>query len=42
MMEHYADGDLVNADTAIRYVPVGENLLASWGHKVPFHFLQEI
>ncbi|KAL2788647.1 Glyoxalase/Bleomycin resistance protein/Dihydroxybiphenyl dioxygenase [Aspergillus keveii] len=39
MVEHYADGDLVNAETPIGYMPAGEDSLAVWGPKVPGEFL---
>lgn len=38
MVEHYADGDLVNEDTPIGYVPAGEESLSIWGPKVPEEF----
>ncbi|OJJ37488.1 hypothetical protein ASPWEDRAFT_108363, partial [Aspergillus wentii DTO 134E9] len=40
MVEHYADGDLVNAETPIGYVPAGPDSLAIWGPKVPAAFLE--
>ena len=40
MMEHYADGDLVNQDTPISYVKAGSYSLAIWGPKVPTTFLE--
>ncbi|KAL3460087.1 Glyoxalase/Bleomycin resistance protein/Dihydroxybiphenyl dioxygenase [Aspergillus heterothallicus] len=40
MVEHYADGDLVNAETPIGYMPAGEDSLAVWGPKVPGEFLE--
>ncbi|KAF9884947.1 hypothetical protein FE257_000856 [Aspergillus nanangensis] len=39
MVEHYADGDLVNSETPIGYVPAGEDSLAVWGPKLPAEFL---
>jgi hypothetical protein len=40
MIEHYADGDLVNADTPIGHMPASEDSLAVWGPKVPQAFLE--
>ena len=40
MMEHYADGDLVNQDTPIGYVKAGGDSLAIWGPEVPTIFLE--
>ncbi|GLA67257.1 hypothetical protein AtubIFM55763_010624 [Aspergillus tubingensis] len=31
LVEHYADGDLVDAETPIGYVPVGPDSFAIWG-----------
>ncbi|KKZ68080.1 hypothetical protein EMCG_06292 [[Emmonsia] crescens] len=39
MMEHYADGDIVNKFTPIAYLPAGEESLAVWGPEVPQSFL---
>ena len=39
MVEHYADGDLVNEDTAVGYGPAGHEGLAVWGPDVPTEFL---
>lgn len=35
MVEHYADGDLVNQDRVIGYVEAGSDSLAVWGPQVP-------
>ncbi|RHZ54842.1 trihydroxytoluene oxygenase [Aspergillus thermomutatus] len=40
MIEHYADGDLVNEETPIGYGPAGDESLAVWGPEVPRSFLQ--
>jgi hypothetical protein len=40
MVEHYADGDLVNEDTPIGILPAGHESLAVWGPEVPQAFLQ--
>ncbi|GFF46822.1 metapyrocatechase 2 [Aspergillus udagawae] len=40
MVEHYADGDLVNEDTPIGVLPAGHESLAIWGPEVPLAFLQ--
>ncbi|KAL4806493.1 Glyoxalase/Bleomycin resistance protein/Dihydroxybiphenyl dioxygenase [Aspergillus unguis] len=40
MVEHYADGDQVNEDTPIGYMPAGEDTLAVWGPKIPGAFLE--
>ncbi|KAJ5968758.1 hypothetical protein N7501_005006 [Penicillium viridicatum] len=40
MIEHYADGDLVNNQTPIGYMPAGDESLAVWGPEVPSWFLQ--
>jgi len=40
MVEHYADGDLVNEDTPIGYGPAGHEGLAVWGPEVPSSFLE--
>ncbi|KAF4336948.1 monooxygenase [Fusarium beomiforme] len=39
MVEHYADGDLVNKDTPVSYLPAGNESLAVWGPEVPDDFL---
>ncbi|KAF7180912.1 hypothetical protein CNMCM7691_000041 [Aspergillus felis] len=39
MIEHYADGDLVNEETPIGYGPAGDESLAVWGPEVPKWFL---
>lgn len=39
MVEHYADGDLVNQDTPVGYGPAGHEGLAVWGPEVPREFL---
>ncbi|KIW11425.1 hypothetical protein PV08_10725 [Exophiala spinifera] len=40
MVEHYADGDLVNVDTPMGYGPAGHEGLAVWGPDVPTEFLE--
>ncbi|KAL4941278.1 hypothetical protein BDV06DRAFT_212813 [Aspergillus oleicola] len=40
IIEHYADGDLVNHETPIGYGPAGDESLAVWGPEVPSWFLQ--
>jgi hypothetical protein len=40
MIEHYADGDLVNENTPVGYGPAGDESLAVWGPEVPSWFLQ--
>jgi hypothetical protein len=40
MIEHYADGDLVNDQTPIGYGPAGDESLAVWGPEVPAWFLK--
>ncbi|GKZ85857.1 hypothetical protein AnigIFM56816_000702 [Aspergillus niger] len=40
MIEHYADGDLVNRDTPVGFVEAGEDTLAVWGPKVPAEFVE--
>jgi hypothetical protein len=40
MVEHYADGDLVNCETPIGYVPAGPDSLAIWGPETPMAFLE--
>lgn len=39
MVEHYADGDLVNEETPVGYGPAGHEGLAVWGPDVPTEFL---
>jgi len=39
MIEHYADGDLVNEETPVSYGPAGDESLAVWGPEVPAGFL---
>ncbi|KAF4277199.1 hypothetical protein CNMCM8689_004908 [Aspergillus fumigatus] len=39
MIEHYADGDLVNEETPVGYGPAGDESLAVWGPQVPKWFL---
>ncbi|KAE8374196.1 Glyoxalase/Bleomycin resistance protein/Dihydroxybiphenyl dioxygenase [Aspergillus bertholletiae] len=40
MVEHYADGDLVNEQTPIGYGLAGDESLAVWGPELPPWFLQ--
>ncbi|KAL2855154.1 Glyoxalase/Bleomycin resistance protein/Dihydroxybiphenyl dioxygenase [Aspergillus pseudodeflectus] len=40
MVEHYADGDLVNELTPVGYGPAGDESLAVWGPEVPAWFLK--
>ncbi|KAI6835296.1 hypothetical protein KC340_g5537 [Hortaea werneckii] len=40
MIEHYADGDLVNQDTPVGWGMAGDESLAVWGPEVPKWFLQ--
>ncbi|KAJ5606573.1 Glyoxalase/Bleomycin resistance protein/Dihydroxybiphenyl dioxygenase [Penicillium lagena] len=40
IVEHYADGDLVNNETPIGYVQAGSESLAVWGPEVPASFLE--
>lgn len=40
MVEHYADGDLVNEKTPLGYGPAGHEGLAVWGPDVPKEFLE--
>lgn len=40
MVEHYADGDLVNEETPVGYGPAGHESLAVWGPEVPQWFLE--
>ncbi|KAJ5918025.1 Glyoxalase/Bleomycin resistance protein/Dihydroxybiphenyl dioxygenase [Penicillium verhagenii] len=40
MVEHYADGDLVNQHTPVGYVQAGSESLAVWGPDVPAEFLE--
>jgi len=39
MIEHYADGDLVNEDTPVGWGQAGDESLAVWGPEVPKWFL---
>lgn len=39
MVEHYADGDVINEDTPVGYGPAGDESLAVWGPEVPKTFL---
>ncbi|TKA21733.1 hypothetical protein B0A50_08669 [Salinomyces thailandicus] len=39
MIEHYADGDLVNKDTPVAWGLAGDESLAVWGPEVPKWFL---
>ena len=39
MIEHYADGDLVDENTAVGHLPAGNESLAVWGPEVPETFL---
>ncbi|KAH9863908.1 hypothetical protein J1614_009841 [Plenodomus biglobosus] len=39
MIEHYADGDLVNEDTPVGWGEAGDESLAIWGPEVPKTFL---
>ncbi|KAE8372126.1 Glyoxalase/Bleomycin resistance protein/Dihydroxybiphenyl dioxygenase [Aspergillus bertholletiae] len=38
VVEHYADGDLVNAETPVAHVPAGPQALSVWGPPVPSVF----
>lgn len=38
MVEHYADGDLVNEDTEVATVQAGPQALSVWGPPVPAVF----
>ncbi|OQO07451.1 hypothetical protein B0A48_07148 [Cryoendolithus antarcticus] len=38
IVEHYADGDLVNKDTPVAHVPAGPQSLSVWGPPVPSVF----
>lgn len=40
MIEHYADGDLVNKETPVGWGMAGDASLAVWGPEVPSWFLQ--
>ncbi|PWY75028.1 Glyoxalase/Bleomycin resistance protein/Dihydroxybiphenyl dioxygenase [Aspergillus heteromorphus CBS 117.55] len=40
MVEHYADGDLVNDETPIGYMPATNESLAVWGPDVPASFME--
>ena len=35
MVEHYADGDVVNSETPITNIPAGPGALSVWGPPVP-------
>ncbi|KAI4620418.1 uncharacterized protein J4E87_007105 [Alternaria ethzedia] len=35
ILEHYADGDLVNAETEVSHVPAGPQALKIWGPPIP-------
>lgn len=39
MVEHYADGDLVNRRSPVAFVEAGSDSLAIWGPEVPADFL---
>ncbi|OAQ76637.1 trihydroxytoluene oxygenase [Purpureocillium lilacinum] len=39
MVEHYADGDLINRESPISYSPAGSESLAVWGPELPEAFL---
>lgn len=39
MVEHYADGDLVNEDTPVGWGEAGHESLAVWGPECPKWFL---
>lgn len=39
MVEHYADGDLVNDKSPVAYVEAGSESLAIWGPEVPPTFM---
>lgn len=39
MVEHYADGDLVNGSSPVAFVEAGSDSLAIWGPEVPADFL---
>lgn len=38
ILEHYADGDLVNTETKVAHVPAGPQALSIWGPPVPDAF----
>jgi hypothetical protein len=40
MVEHYADGDLVNAETPVGWSDAKDEALAVWGPEVPKWFLE--
>lgn len=40
MIEHYADGDLVNEETPVGWMNAGDESLAVWGPEVPKWFLE--
>ena len=35
VLEHYADGDLVNNKTPVAHIPAGPDALSIWGPPVP-------
>ena len=35
VLEHYADGDLVNRETPVATVQAGPGMLSAWGPPVP-------
>ncbi|KAK3716624.1 hypothetical protein LTR37_006254 [Vermiconidia calcicola] len=38
VVEHYADGDMVNAETIVGHIPAGPEALSVWGPEVPDYF----
>ncbi|EDU47534.1 Trihydroxytoluene oxygenase [Pyrenophora tritici-repentis] len=42
MIEHYADGDLVNEETEVGWGEAGDESLAVWGPEVPGWFLEGV
>lgn len=42
MIEHYSDGDQVNADTPTGYLPASDEALAIWGPATPEGFMDAI
>ncbi|KAH7085831.1 Glyoxalase/Bleomycin resistance protein/Dihydroxybiphenyl dioxygenase [Paraphoma chrysanthemicola] len=38
VLEHYADGDMVNSETPVSKVPAGPEALSIWGPEVPSYF----
>ncbi|OOF92088.1 hypothetical protein ASPCADRAFT_153403 [Aspergillus carbonarius ITEM 5010] len=40
MVEHYADGDIVNDETPIGHMPARNESLAIWGPEVPVEFIK--